>query len=97
MTLVSVATLCAWTLCSTLANTEVDQVDLARIRGDKLDLAVGRGDKLVVLRPTAPASKIQSHLFRHRRHHAGRCNVQRPSQGASDSAAQVFEGIGKNL
>jgi hypothetical protein len=73
VTFVSIATLCAWTLCSTLADTDAAQVDLARIRGDKLDLAVGRGDKLdlavgredklVVLQPTAPASKIQISLF----------------------------------
>jgi hypothetical protein len=73
VTLVSVAALCAWTLCSTLADTGADQIGLARTRGDKLDLAVGRGDrldgavgrgdKLVVLKPSAPASNIQISLF----------------------------------
>jgi len=73
VTLVSVAALCAWTLCSTLADTGADQIGLARTRGDKLDLAVGRGDrldgavsrgdKLAVLKPSAPASKIQISLF----------------------------------
>jgi hypothetical protein len=63
VTLVSVAALCAWTLCSTLANTGADQIDLAPTRGDKLDVAVSRGDKLVVLNPSAPASNIQISLF----------------------------------
>src|ERR1700746_740717 len=72
VTLVSVAALCAWTLCSTLADTGADQIGLARTRGDKLDLAVGRGDrldgavgrgdKLVVLKPSAPASNIKISL-----------------------------------
>ena len=51
------------TLCSTLANTGADQIDLAPTRGDKLDVAVSRGDKLVVLNPSAPASNIQISLF----------------------------------
>jgi hypothetical protein len=73
VTLVSVAALCAWTLCSTFADTGADQIDLARTRGDKLDIAVGRGDKLdvvigrgdklVVLKPSAPASNIRISLF----------------------------------
>jgi hypothetical protein len=58
VTLVSVAALCAWTLCSTLADTGADQIDLALTRGDKLDVAVSRGDKLVVLKPSAPASNV---------------------------------------
>jgi hypothetical protein len=61
--LVSVAALCAWTLCSSFADTAADQVDVAPIRGDKLDLAVRRGDKLVVLKPSAPASNIRISLF----------------------------------
>ena len=63
VTLVSVAALCAWTLCSTLADTGADQIDLAPSRGDKLDVAVSRGDKLAVLKPSAPASNIQISLF----------------------------------
>jgi hypothetical protein len=72
-TLVSVAALCAWTLCSTLADTGADQKDLARTRGDKLDVAVSRGDKLdvavsrgdklAVLKPSAPASNFHVSLF----------------------------------
>ena len=57
-TLVSAAALCAWTLCSTLANTGADQIDLNPTRGDKLDVAVGRGDKLVILKPSAPAFDV---------------------------------------
>ena len=73
VTLVSVAALCAWTLCSTLADTGAGQIDLVPMRGekldvavsrgDKLDVAVGRGDKLFVLKPSAPASNIQISLF----------------------------------
>jgi len=44
--LVSVAVLCAWTLCSTFADTSADPT---ATRGDKLDVAVSRGDKLAVL------------------------------------------------
>jgi hypothetical protein len=72
-TLVCVAALCAWTLCSTLADTGADQKDLARTRGDKLDVAVSRGDKLdvavsrgdklAVLKPSAPASNFHVSLF----------------------------------
>ena len=62
-TLVCVAALCAWTLCSTLADTGADQNDLARTRGDKLDVAVSRGDKLAVLKPSAPASNFHVSLF----------------------------------
>jgi type VI secretion system (T6SS) effector TldE1-like protein len=63
VTIVSVAALCAWTLCSSLADTGADQTDVAPTRGDKLDLAVSRGDKLAVLKPSALASKIQISLF----------------------------------
>ena len=73
MTIVSVAALCAWTLCSSLADTGVDQtdvsptrgnkLDLALGRGDKLDVVIGRGDKLVVLKSSAPASNIRISLF----------------------------------
>ena len=54
-TLVSVAALCAWTLCGTLADTGADQIDLTGTRGDKLDFAATRGDKLLVLKPHPPA------------------------------------------
>jgi hypothetical protein len=63
VTLVSVAALYAWTLCSTLADTGADQINLAPTRGDKLDVAVSRGDKLAVLKPSAPASNIQISLL----------------------------------
>ena len=73
VTIVSVAALCAWTLCSSLANTGADQTDVAPTRGDKLDLAVrrgdkldvavGRGDKLVVAKPSVPTSNIRISLF----------------------------------
>src|SRR6266487_2184347 len=63
VTLVSVAALCAWTLCSTLADTGADQIDLAPTRGDKLDVTVSRGDKLAVLKPSAPASNFHVSLF----------------------------------
>jgi hypothetical protein len=63
VTLVSGAALCAWTLCSTFADTGADQIDLAAIRGDKLDVAVSRGDKLAVLKPIAPASNVHVSLF----------------------------------
>jgi hypothetical protein len=72
-TLVCVAALCAWTLCSTLADTGADQRDLARTRGDKLDVgisrgdkldvAVSRGDRLVALNPSASASNLYVSLF----------------------------------
>jgi Protein of unknown function (DUF2778) len=62
-TLVSVAALCAWTLCGNLAGTGADQIGLAVTRGDKLDLAVTRGDKLVVLKPSSPASNVYASLF----------------------------------
>src|SRR5215469_16147085 len=52
VTLVSVTALCAWTLCSTFADTGADQIEVAAARGDKLDVAVGRGDKLAVLEPS---------------------------------------------
>jgi Tlde1 domain len=73
VTLVAAAALCGWSLCSTLADTGADQVDLARTRGDKLDVAisrgdkldvaVSRGDKLVVLDASAPASNFYFSLF----------------------------------
>jgi len=63
VTLLAVAALCAWTLCSTFANTGADQTDLAHTRGDKLDVAISRGDKLVVLNPSAPASNFRVSLF----------------------------------
>ena len=63
-TLVSVAALCAWTLCSTLADTGgADQIDLNRTRGDKLDVAVSRGDKLVILKPSKPAFDVALSAF----------------------------------
>jgi hypothetical protein len=61
-TLVSVAALCAWTLCSTLGDTGADRIDLAPTRGDKLDVAFSRGDKLVLLKPSAFASNFQLSL-----------------------------------
>jgi hypothetical protein len=63
VTLIAVAALCAWTLCSTFADTGVDQKDLAGTRGDKLDVAIKRGDKLVVVNPSAPASNFRVSLF----------------------------------
>ena len=45
--LVSVAALSAWTLCSTLADTSPDQINLAGTSGDKLIVVARRGDKLV--------------------------------------------------
>src|SRR5262249_38269242 len=63
VTLVSVAALCAWTLCSTLANTGANQIDLAVTRGDKLDVAVGRGDKLAVQKSSTSASTAYVSLF----------------------------------
>src|SRR5262249_8714196 len=63
VTLVSVAALCAWTLCSTFADTGAVHVDLATTRGDKLDVAVSRGDKLAVLKPSAPASNVHVSLL----------------------------------
>ena len=72
-TLACVAALCAWTLCSTLADTGADQRDLARTRGDKLDVAISRGDKLdvavsrgdrlVALNSSASASNFYASLF----------------------------------
>ena len=63
ITLASVAALCAWTLCSTFADTGAGQIDLAATRGDKLDVGVSRSDKLVVLKPSAPASNVYVSLF----------------------------------
>ena len=62
VTLVSVAALCAWTLC-TFADTGADQIDLAATRGDKLDVAVNRGDKLAVLKSNTPAFNAYVSLF----------------------------------
>src|SRR5262249_48025665 len=63
-TLVSVTALCAWTLCSTLADTGgADQIDLNSTRGDKLDVAVSRGDKLVILKPSKPAFDVALSSF----------------------------------
>jgi hypothetical protein len=62
-TVVSVAALCAWTLCSTLADTGDRQIELSGPRGDKLDLAGPRGDKLAVLKPSAPTSNVYGSLF----------------------------------
>jgi Protein of unknown function (DUF2778) len=62
-TFVSVGVLCAWTLCSILADTGANQIDLVTSRGDKLDLAVSRGDKLVVLKPNAPAANVHISFF----------------------------------
>jgi hypothetical protein len=60
VTLVAIAALGAWTLCSTLADTGADQKDLVSTRGNKLDVALSRGDKLIVLSPSAPASNYVS-------------------------------------
>jgi len=57
-TLVSVAALCAWTLCSTLADTSPDQINLASTRGDKLVVVARRGDKLVILKPGLLAANV---------------------------------------
>jgi Tlde1 domain len=58
VTLVAAAALCAWTLCSTFADTGSDQIDLNPTRGDKLDVVVGRSDKLVILKQNAPALDV---------------------------------------
>jgi Protein of unknown function (DUF2778) len=62
-TLVSVAALCAWTLCSTLADTGPDQINLAGNRGDKLVVVARRGDKLIILKPNALAADVPISLF----------------------------------
>jgi hypothetical protein len=62
-TLVSVAALCAWTLCSTLADTSPDQINLAGTRGDKLVVVARRGDKLVILKPGLLAANVPVSLF----------------------------------
>jgi len=59
----SVAALCAWTLCSTLADTGGRQIELSSTRGDKLELAGTRGDKLAVLKRRTPASNVYASLF----------------------------------
>jgi hypothetical protein len=61
--IVSVAALCAWTLCSTLADTTDRQIELSGTRGDKLDRAVSRGDKLAVLKPSTFGSNVYASLF----------------------------------
>lgn len=53
---VSVAALCAWTLCGNFARTSADQIGLVVTRGDKLDLVAPRGDKLIALNSNSPAS-----------------------------------------
>jgi hypothetical protein len=63
VTVVSVAGLCAWTLCSTFADTGADRIDLAAPRGDKLDITVSRGDKLAVLKSNTPAFNAYVLLF----------------------------------
>src|SRR6266566_4133820 len=63
VTLVSVAALCAWTLCSTLADTGPDQINLAGTRGDKLVVVARRGDKLIILKPNALAGDVPISLF----------------------------------
>jgi hypothetical protein len=62
-TVVAVAALFAWTLCSTLASTGDPQIELSDTRGDKLDRAATRGDKLAVLKPSTPASNVYASLF----------------------------------
>jgi len=62
-TVVSVAALCAWILCSTLADTSERQIELSAPRGDKLDLAGTRGNKLAVLKPSTHASTVYASLF----------------------------------
>src|SRR5262249_12430228 len=52
---------CAWTLCSTLADTSPDQIDLAGTRSDKL--VARRGDKLIILKPSALAANVPISLF----------------------------------
>jgi len=61
--LISVATLCAWTLCSTVADTSPDQIDLAGTRGDKLIVVARRGDKLIILKPSALAASLPISFF----------------------------------
>jgi hypothetical protein len=60
--LVSVAALCAWTLCGNFAGTSADQIGLAVTRGDKLDLVAPRGDKLIALK-TNPASNAYARFI----------------------------------
>jgi hypothetical protein len=62
-TIVSVAALCAWTLCSALPDTGDRQIELSGTRGDKLDLALTRGDKIAVLKSSMPASNVYASLF----------------------------------
>jgi Protein of unknown function (DUF2778) len=63
-TAVSVAALCAWTICSTLADTGQRQIEPSGTGGDTLSLAGTRGDKLAVLKPSkTPASNVYASLF----------------------------------
>jgi Protein of unknown function (DUF2778) len=62
-TVVSVAALCAWALCRTLANSGDGQIELSGSRGDKLELEAVRGDKLDVLKPSTPGSNLYASLF----------------------------------
>jgi Protein of unknown function (DUF2778) len=47
------AALCAWIICSNLAGTG----------DDRIELAGSRGDKLAAVKPSAPASKAHDYLF----------------------------------
>jgi hypothetical protein len=61
--LISVAALCAWTLCSTFADTGPDRINLAGTRADKLVVVARRGDKLVMLKPSLLAANVPISLF----------------------------------
>jgi hypothetical protein len=61
--LISVAALCAWTLCSTLADTGPDRIILAGTLADKLVVVARRGDKLIILKPSAHAANLSISLF----------------------------------
>jgi hypothetical protein len=45
-----------WALCSTVADTSPNQINLAGARADKLVVVARRGDKLVILKPSLGAS-----------------------------------------
>ena len=62
-TLVSVAALCAWALCSTVADTSPHQINLAGARGDRFVVVARRGDKLVILKPSLLAANVAISLF----------------------------------
>ena len=62
-TLVSVAALCAWALCSTVADTSPNQINLAGARGDRFVVVARRGDKLVILKPSLLAANVAISLF----------------------------------